>query len=75
MSATSSPQRARAYAGLDGLVLGDAFGDGWFTRSDEPAEEQWAAREPRAQKETASAWQRPISSGGFSLKQARSTPI
>ena len=47
MSATSSPQRARAYASLDGLVLGDAFGDGWFTRSGEPVEELWAAREPR----------------------------
>lgn len=36
-----------AHAGLDGLVTGDAFGDAWFTRSDEPAEELWAAREPR----------------------------
>jgi len=36
-----------AHASLDGLVTGDAFGDAWFTRSDEPAEELWAAREPR----------------------------
>ncbi len=36
-----------AHASLDGLVLGDAFGDGWFTRSDEDAEELWAARELR----------------------------
>ncbi|MFD9436914.1 ADP-ribosylglycohydrolase family protein [Streptomyces sp. NPDC060002] len=36
-----------AHASLDGLVTGDAFGDSWFTRSDEPAEELWAAREPR----------------------------
>ncbi|UUU19279.1 ADP-ribosylglycohydrolase family protein [Streptomyces sp. DSM 40750] len=34
----------RAHASLDGLVMGDAFGDGWFTRSDENAEELWAAR-------------------------------
>ncbi|WP_371573181.1 ADP-ribosylglycohydrolase family protein [Streptomyces sp. NBC_01314] len=43
----TSPQRA--HASLDGLVMGDAFGDSWFTRSDENAEEQWAAREPRPQ--------------------------
>lgn len=36
-----------AHACLDGLVTGDAFGDSWFTRSDEPAEALWAAREPR----------------------------
>ncbi|MGW2911195.1 ADP-ribosylglycohydrolase family protein [Streptomyces asoensis] len=36
-----------AHAALDGLVTGDAFGDSWFTRSDEPAERWWAAREPR----------------------------
>lgn len=36
------PEAARA--GLAGLVLGDAFGDSWFTRSEEPVEEQWAAR-------------------------------
>jgi ADP-ribosylglycohydrolase len=36
-----------AHASLDGLVTGDAFGDGWFTRSDESAEELWAARELR----------------------------
>ncbi|MGW0876244.1 ADP-ribosylglycohydrolase family protein [Streptomyces sp. NPDC002740] len=36
-----------AHASLDGLVTGDAFGDSWFTRSDEPAEELWAARELR----------------------------
>ena len=41
----SSPHHA--HASLDGLVTGDAFGDGWFTRSDEPAEELWAARELR----------------------------
>ncbi|MFJ9248439.1 ADP-ribosylglycohydrolase family protein [Streptomyces sp. NPDC101776] len=41
----SSPRHA--HASLDGLVIGDAFGDGWFTRSDEPAEELWAARELR----------------------------
>ena len=41
----SGPQRA--HASLDGLVLGDAFGDGWFTRSDDPIEEWWAARELR----------------------------
>ncbi|MGW3308564.1 ADP-ribosylglycohydrolase family protein [Streptomyces sp. NPDC001073] len=41
----SSPQHA--HASLDGLVLGDAFGDGWFTRSDEDAEQLWAARELR----------------------------
>ncbi|MCX4759843.1 ADP-ribosylglycohydrolase family protein [Streptomyces sp. NBC_01275] len=41
----SSPQQA--HAALDGLALGDAFGDAWFTRSDEPAEELWAARELR----------------------------
>ena len=47
MSASSSPQQAHAYASLEGLVLGDAFGDSWFTRSDEPIEEQWAARQLR----------------------------
>jgi hypothetical protein len=41
----SSPRHA--HASLDGLVTGDSFGDSWFTRSDEPAEELWAAREPR----------------------------
>ncbi|WP_033279765.1 ADP-ribosylglycohydrolase family protein [Streptomyces sp. NRRL F-525] len=41
----SSPRHA--HASLDGLVMGDAFGDGWFTRSDEDAEELWAARELR----------------------------
>lgn len=41
----SSPHHA--HASLDGLVMGDAFGDGWFTRSDEPAEELWATRELR----------------------------
>ncbi|GAA3822923.1 ADP-ribosylglycohydrolase family protein [Streptomyces phyllanthi] len=41
----SSPQHARA--SLDGLVMGDAFGESWFTRSDEPLEEMWAARDLR----------------------------
>ena len=41
----SSPHHA--HASLDGLVTGDAFGDGWFTRSDEDAEELWAARKLR----------------------------
>ncbi|MET7457751.1 ADP-ribosylglycohydrolase family protein [Streptomyces sp. NPDC005574] len=41
----SSPQLA--HASLDGLVMGDAFGDSWFTRSDECAEELWAARNLR----------------------------
>ncbi|MGQ4431222.1 ADP-ribosylglycohydrolase family protein [Streptomyces sp. SAS_260] len=41
----SSPQHA--HASLDGLVMGDAFGDSWFTRSDEDAEKLWAARELR----------------------------
>ena len=41
----TSPQHA--HASLDGLVMGDAFGDGWFTRSDEDAEELWAARKLR----------------------------
>lgn len=43
----TGPQRA--HAGLDGLVMGDAFGDSWFTRSDENAEELWAARKARPQ--------------------------
>ncbi|MFJ8137446.1 ADP-ribosylglycohydrolase family protein [Streptomyces sp. NPDC096013] len=41
----SSPPHA--HASLYGLVMGDAFGDGWFTRSDEDAEELWAARDLR----------------------------
>ncbi|WP_133911287.1 ADP-ribosylglycohydrolase family protein [Streptomyces sp. NBC_00582] len=32
---------------LEGLVLGDAFGDGWFLRAGEDAEGLWAAREVR----------------------------
>ncbi|MFG2476310.1 ADP-ribosylglycohydrolase family protein [Streptomyces fagopyri] len=36
-----------AHDSLDGLVMGDAFGDSWFTRSDEDAEGLWAARRPR----------------------------
>ncbi|MEU1178913.1 ADP-ribosylglycohydrolase family protein [Streptomyces sp. NPDC005820] len=32
---------------LEGLVLGDAFGDGWFLRSEEDREGLWAARELR----------------------------
>ncbi|MCD0483285.1 ADP-ribosylglycohydrolase family protein [Streptacidiphilus sp. ASG 303] len=39
------PRHARS--SLDGLVLGDAFGDGWFTLSGEPVEELWAARRLR----------------------------
>lgn len=38
---------SRAHDSLNGLVLGDAFGDSWFTLSDEPVEEQWAARRLR----------------------------
>ncbi|MEU2288746.1 ADP-ribosylglycohydrolase family protein [Streptomyces sp. NPDC013178] len=47
MSSIKSSGPEQAHAALDGLVLGDAFGDSWFTRSDEPAEELWAARESR----------------------------
>ncbi|MGI5350330.1 ADP-ribosylglycohydrolase family protein [Streptomyces sp. CA-250714] len=36
-----------AHESLDGLAMGDAFGDGWFTRSWEPMEEQWTARRLR----------------------------
>jgi ADP-ribosylglycohydrolase len=36
-----------AYVSLEGLVLGDAFGDSWFTRSDEDVERLWAVRELR----------------------------
>ncbi|WP_405802904.1 ADP-ribosylglycohydrolase family protein [Streptomyces sp. NBC_01187] len=41
------PGPAPAHASLDGLAMGDAFGDGWFTRSDELPEKRLAAREPR----------------------------
>ncbi|MFI9719355.1 ADP-ribosylglycohydrolase family protein [Streptomyces sp. NPDC052396] len=41
----TGPQHA--HASLDGLVLGDTFGDGWFIRSDEDHEALWAARELR----------------------------
>ncbi|MEU1502856.1 ADP-ribosylglycohydrolase family protein [Streptomyces sp. NPDC005732] len=41
----TGPQYARD--SLDGLVMGDAFGDSWFTRSDEDAEHLWAARRLR----------------------------
>ncbi|GKQ34198.1 ADP-ribosylglycohydrolase family protein [Streptomyces sp. A012304] len=41
----AGPPHARA--ALEGLVLGDAFGDSWFTRSDEDAEGLWAARRLR----------------------------
>src|SRR5437899_2256385 len=41
----TSPRHA--HVSLDGLVLGDAFGDGWFVRSDEDAEQLWAARDLR----------------------------
>ncbi|WP_377267198.1 ADP-ribosylglycohydrolase family protein [Peterkaempfera sp. SMS 1(5)a] len=33
-----------AHDSLHGLILGDAFGDAWFTASSEPAEELWATR-------------------------------
>lgn len=41
----TGPQHARD--SLDGLVMGDAFGDSWFTRSDEDAEGLCAARRSR----------------------------
>ncbi|WP_037679690.1 ADP-ribosylglycohydrolase family protein [Streptomyces griseus] len=41
----SGPQHA--HASLDGLVMGDAFGDGWFRPSEEPVEEMRAMRQPR----------------------------
>ncbi|MFI1067883.1 ADP-ribosylglycohydrolase family protein [Streptomyces spororaveus] len=44
----STPPHVRsAHASLDGLVMGDAFGDSWFALSGENLEEQWAARRPR----------------------------
>nr|WSX48192.1 ADP-ribosylglycohydrolase family protein [Streptomyces sp. NBC_00974] len=44
----NSPPPARAaHAALDGLVMGDAFGDSWFTLSGENVEEQWEARRLR----------------------------
>ncbi|WP_042381802.1 ADP-ribosylglycohydrolase family protein [Streptacidiphilus melanogenes] len=47
MDTDTAGRRRQARASLDGLVLGDAFGDSWFLRSDEPAEELLAARRPR----------------------------
>ncbi|WP_327302507.1 ADP-ribosylglycohydrolase family protein [Streptomyces sp. NBC_01298] len=38
------PYAPSARASLDGLVMGDAFGDSWFTLSGENVEAQWAAR-------------------------------
>lgn len=44
----NSPRPARsAHASLDGLVMGDTFGDSWFTLSGEDVEGQWAARRTR----------------------------
>jgi ADP-ribosylglycohydrolase len=47
MSSVHADVPDQAYASLDGLVMGDAFGQSWFTPSGEPVEDQWAAREPR----------------------------
>ncbi|MFI1047027.1 ADP-ribosylglycohydrolase family protein [Streptomyces griseoruber] len=44
MSATRLGLMTRS---LEGLVLGDAFGDGWFLRSAQDAEGLWAARDLR----------------------------
>ncbi|MER5488097.1 ADP-ribosylglycohydrolase family protein [Streptomyces sp. NPDC002812] len=43
----SPPYAPAARASLDGLVMGDAFGDSWFTLSGEDVEGQWAARRLR----------------------------
>lgn len=40
----SPPYTRSARGSLDGLVMGDAFGDSWFTLSGENVEDQWAAR-------------------------------
>lgn len=45
MSSPPYTRSARSARGsLDGLVMGDAFGDSWFTLSGENVEDQWAAR-------------------------------
>ncbi|WP_407835494.1 ADP-ribosylglycohydrolase family protein [Streptomyces sp. DSM 116496] len=44
---SSPPYAPAARASLDGMAMGDAFGDSWFTLSGENVEEQWAARRLR----------------------------
>jgi ADP-ribosylglycohydrolase len=41
---TTPTKHRPAWDSLDGLVLGDCFGDSWFGRSDEDLEGQWAER-------------------------------